>query len=380
MTLLDVDTATAYLLESRLVDAAAIVAGDLVVRSALRRNRNLRVERRWGAGYLLKQPDPGEWGGARTLSTEAGFHCLCQEDPAASAVTVFVPRLHRHEPSGPLLVFELLAGTQNLWNSYSARPALEFPVEIARALGRAVGTVHAAFGSPPLADHPFVTALPATPPWVLSVHQPTSELLGRLGAAHRQTLRILQAEEGLCARLDALRPEWRVETLVHGDLKSDNVLVAELPGEPPAVSLVDWEMVQRGDPAWDLAGVLQDFVLFWISRMPLDPKLAPEARVARAETPLTVLQLAIRAFWHGYRQAAAPTASESADLQRRAVLYSAARLIQSAYEKARGYDRLAADAVLALQIAANVLDRPAEAAFHLYGLAPVIAAAAASSP
>ena len=378
MTPLDVDTAVTYLLECKLVDTAAIVAGDLTVRSALRRNRNLRVERRRGPGYLLKQPDPGEWGGARTLSTEAGFFHLCQEEPAAAAVAEFVPLLCHHDPAGPALVFELLVGAENLWHTYSARPASEFPVEIPRALGRAVGTVHAAFGSPPLADHPFVTALSAAPPWVLSVHQPTSELLSRLGAAHRQTLRILQADERLTARLDALRPEWRVETLVHSDLKSDNVLVAELPGQPPAVSLVDWEMVQRGDPAWDLAGVLQDFVLFWISRMPLDPKLAPEVRVAQSETPLAALQPAIRAFWHGYRLAAAPAAGEIAELQRRAVLYSAARLIQSAYEKARGYDRLPADAVLALQIAANVLDRPAEAAFHLYGLSPVVAAASPS--
>ena len=375
---LDVDTTVVYLLESKLVDTTAIVAGDLVVRSALRRNRNLRVEHRQAQGYLLKQPDPGEWGGARTLGTEAGFHRLCQEEPAAAAVAEFVPRLRRHDPAGPLLVFELLVGTENLWQSYSARPASEFPLDITRALGRAVGTVHAAFRSPSLADHPFVTALPSAPPWVLSLHQPTSELLGRLGAAHRQTLRILQSDETLSARLDALRPEWRVETLIHGDLKSDNVLVAEQPGGPPAVSLVDWEMVQRGDPAWDLAGVLQDFVLFWISRMPLDPKLAPEERVAQSETPLAVLQLAIRAFWHGYCQAAAMAAGVTGELQRRAVLFSAARLIQSAYEKARGYDRLPADAVLALQIAANVLDRPAEAAFHLYGLSPVVAAASPS--
>ena len=379
MTPLDTDTVVAYLLESKLVDTTAIVAGDLVVRSALRRNRNLRVEHRTGPGFLLKQPDPGEWGGARTLGTEAGFHRLCQEEPAAAMVGEFVPRLRRHDLGGPLLVFDLLVGTENLWNGYSAHPPTEFPVDLSRALGRAVGTVHAAFCSSPLADHPFVTALPSATPWILSLHQPTSELVGRLGAAHRQTLRILQSDEALSARLDDLHPEWRAETLIHGDLKSDNVLVAERPGAPPAVILVDWEMVQRGDPAWDLAGVLQDFVLFWISRMPLDPKLAPEVRVARAETPLAVLQLAIRAFWQAYCQAAATSAGETAELQQRAVLFSAARLIQSAYEKARGSDRLSADAVLALQIAANVLDRPADAAFHLYGLSPATALAPASA-
>ncbi len=48
------------------------------------------------------------------------------------------------------------------------------------------------------------------------------------------------------------RGAWRELSLVHGDLKHDNLLLA--PGGE--VWIVDWEMARLGDPAWDLAGLM----------------------------------------------------------------------------------------------------------------------------
>ncbi len=180
---------------------------------------------------------------------------------------------------------------------------------------------------------------------------------------------ILQSEKGLSEHLDALRPLWQPQTLIHNDVKSDNILVTRpLDGATePRVYLVDWELCQIGDPAWDVAGVLQDFILFWLYSMP-QLSGTPQEMVSSAAYPLPVLQAAIRVFWQGYRRIAKLTAAESNALIARAVRFSAARLIQSAYEMAQNSQALPPHSVLLLQISANLLGDPVLGQVQLYGL------------
>ena len=130
---------------------------------------------------------------------------------------------------------------------------------------------------------------------------------------------------------------------------------------------MDWETVQFGDPAWDIAGALQDFVLFWVSSMTQGVASIDEM-VATARYPLIVLQSAIRSLWRGYKQTAQLAADESADLIGRAVRFSAARLIQSAYEMAMSAQALPVSSVLLLQISANLLADPQTGQVQLYGI------------
>jgi len=57
--------------------------------------------------------------------------------------------------------------------------------------------------------------------------------------------------EELVARLTASLPEEGAITLVHGDFRIDNVLVALSP-QPRITAVVDWEMATLGDPLADL--------------------------------------------------------------------------------------------------------------------------------
>jgi hypothetical protein len=197
-------------------------------------------------------------------------------------------------------------------------------------------------------------------------------MLADITPANYQTLGLLQRLEGLGPRLDAWRKLWRAETVVHGDIKSDNVLVLPPPsgeaGRAGGVRLVDWELVHYGDPAWDLAGALQDMLMFWTASMPMTAGLTTEERVAQASCPLPAVQAALRAFWRGYRTAADPSTDEAPQLLQRAVAYSAARLIQSAYEFSQAAGQLWAQAVLWLQAAENLLADPALGQVQIYGI------------
>jgi hypothetical protein len=344
-------------------------AGGLTSRGVVRRNRNVRVEGPSGWGFLVKQADKA-WGDSeKTLRAEAEFYRLCENEPALAGVAALIPRLGDYEPSKPTLVFELITGSVPLWDYYSEHTPHEFPVWPGFAVGHALGLVHRAFRSPELADHPRLARLSRATPWVLRVHKPKPDLLATLSPANLLTLRIIQEQEGLSDRLDALRGSWRPETLIHGDVRSDNVLLIphRTPPETGEVRLVDWEFHQLGDPAWDLAGVLQDFVLFWTSSMPLSSKLTAEEITDQAKYPLASLHGALSATWHGYTASARLERSGADEFLVRAVAYSAARLIQSVYEMLAEEIQLTAWSVILLQVATNILADPDLATRHLYG-------------
>jgi len=158
------------------------------------------------------------------------------------------------------------------------------------------------------------------------------------------------------------------DTAIHGDVKSDNILFIP-PNEPGAgetVRLVDWELVQRGDPAWDVAGVFQDTVLFWITSMTGTGNV--NAMVASAGFPWSILQVYLRSFWQGYRQTARLTADDANATLLRAVAFSGARLVQTAYEVSQASDTMSAQSVLLLQVSANLLADAESAQLQFYGI------------
>jgi aminoglycoside phosphotransferase (APT) family kinase protein len=167
---------------------------------------------------------------------------------------------------------------------------------------------------------------------------------------------------------------WRAETVIHGDIKSDNVLTGPQreghTGGDVGVWIVDWEFVQIGDPAWDLAAALHDDIVFWTSSMPQEPTLSADERIGQARYPLELLKRATSALWDGYRRAAGLDlgGAEADDLLCRAVAFSAARLILAAHELSLEQEDISVQAVLLLQIGMNLLTDPESGQMNLYGI------------
>jgi hypothetical protein len=375
--ILDVDNGVPYLIERGYLDAAAVVEGDVTVVSASRRNRNLRVTRRDGSGYLLKQADDASSGASDTLRTEAAFYALCWSDehPEARAMRACIPRLVGRESDDDLLIIELVRGAGSLRDQVARLGSAEFLTAVGRATGTALGTFHAAFRHLVRRPGVFGSRLSKEAHWVLWVHRPGPEILASLSAANMQTLRILQGDAELSRHLDRLRRGWQVDTLIHCDIKADNLLVrdheaAAGASDPGAtqITIVDWELVQLGDAAWDVGAVLKDFIAFWIGSMPVAAGVAASEMAGKAEFPLAGFHAGLRSMWQAYRTAAGLDVQAADALLRRAVEYAAACLVQLAYELSQRASGLSNHAVMMLQVAANVLRDPAGAAIQLFGL------------
>ena len=107
--MLNVDSTLEFLLERALIPVSWIIRGDVTVRSAARRNRNLTVEGPDGVGLFIKQPDDPMNGAGETLRREATFHRLCSEESDLAPLRRFITHLIESEDSETILVFELIS-------------------------------------------------------------------------------------------------------------------------------------------------------------------------------------------------------------------------------------------------------------------------------
>ena len=363
---LTVDTVVPYLVERDLVSAAAIVGGDLEVIDAGRRNQNLKIIRRHGPSYLIKQPGEGERATDATIRCEATFYRYCQVEARVAEMHGLLPRLHDWHEDRCLLVLALIDG-RPLWAHYAATPAPEFSSDSAGPLGDALGTFHRVFREQSLPSSEWA-ALPTAPPWILFVHRPTPEIFARLSPANLQVLKLLQGNRSMAASLDALRTEWTADTLIHNDIKGDNILVTTRADEGVRVRIVDWELIQIGDAAWDVGTVFRDFLDYWLLSVPLSGDLTPEQMLEGSHLPLAKLHPPARAFWQAYRSAARMDPHAAGPFLLRSLGFAAARMAQGAYELSSSVPQPSNLAVAMLQLAANILTDPREASLHLFGI------------
>ena len=195
----------------------------------------------------------------------------------------------------------------------------------------------------------------------VGVHRPTPADNHRYSAGALDVLILLQRSAPLCAHLDRLCVPPPLETLVHGDVRLENVLAEG----PSAVRLVDWEFAGAGEALWDVACFVASCLGAWLWSIPQIPAVPPARLVDEATLPLAAIRPGLTAFWTAYE---ARSGVDSATGLRRCIDLAAVRLAQLAVEAADDTEDLRAVSVMHLQVALNTLDRPGEAATELLGL------------
>ena len=196
-------------------------------------------------------------------------------------------------------------------------------------------------------------------------HRPGPAHLRVLSGAGIELLETLQRSQALCAHLARIGRPRDPDTLIHGDLRWENVIVAAQ-GPPPMVWLVNWEFAGRGESAWDVACVLAAGVGGWLSTIPQVPGIPPGRLVDEASLPIDAIRPGLAAFWTAYLEGARPPQGDA--WFERCLQLVAARLVHQAFEATDREEHLHAAPVAHLQVALNVLEQPARAPDELLGI------------
>lgn len=355
-----------YLAAQGLLALESVVDGDLIVADATARNRNFKVIRRREQGYFVKQIRIWNPQSIAVLGVEAVCYKLARSAPELAALADLAPRDCLHDTQRHVLVTELLPDGESLADCHRRRNA--FPPELARRIGAQFGCLHRDPASA-LDGRSEAAVFGRQPPWILSAHRQGTNMFGALTGANAQLLKVVQNYPDYQHGLDELRGGWRVERLIHGDVTWDNCVAYRASGNGVlANKVVDWEIADIGDPAWDIGAFLQAYISFWILSMRMSGDLPPARFAETAQYPIEAMQPSVRAFWNAYIEAMGLEHAAAQALLIRCIKYGAARMIQTSYEVTQYAPQMSPNALCLLQVSFNILKEPQEAATHLLGL------------
>jgi hypothetical protein len=352
---LDHSAVVDYVLGQQLLRPATVVEGDVIVRELSSRNRNFAVHVTGGRSLFLKQ-GAGPLGVASVAYEAFVYQRLAESE----VLRKYTPELIKYDPDEGVLTLEYLSNGRD-FRSHHLRIG-RFPATIAARSGEAIAGVHRATTVQSFRIGP--------PPWILRIHRPDLNIFRDASAASLELIKIVQSAPGFSERLDELVIMWQPETLIHQDLRWDNLIVERKTGSRTRTSLriIDWETACVGDPCWDVGSLFAQYLSWWLSSIPITGQDPPERFPELARYPLTSMQPAIRACWSAYERTAHLDSAKSMKWLMRAVSFAAARLLFTAFEATQMAPALDSRVVLHLQLALNILSRPTEAAVHLLGL------------
>jgi len=325
-----------YLLARRFTGLESVVEGTYEVRNLSRRNRNYRVT--CGAReYLVKQTGKWDYSGRSTIEQEAALCRQARTDARFEPLRCLGAESYSYDPANSILIFEFLPDDVPL---PGARQRL-LP-ETGRLAGHVMAQFHAAMRLEELAS-----VYPMETPGYFAMAHWDSEDQEDVTEGQRELVRLVQRHREFGPALERAAAEWKPDTLIHGDWKVDNCLVA--PGSA-AMHVVDWELAGWGDATWDVATLLESW---WCLGLRDED-----------ENPRERIQPVLRAFLDAYSEA---RGLEKVEFQRKAMAFAAVRMLQDAWESVQKSEAIEPLAVLLVQASHNLLMRPEWGAVQVLG-------------
>ena len=374
-----------YLIDHGKISRSAVVEGDFQVYELDSHNRCFKVRCRNHPSLFVKQIKVINARNIECLEREAACYRLARTDERFAPLKQIMPRFVDYDTERYAVIVELLPNGEDVRDCHRRLGA--FPIEIGDLLGRRLGEFHADLGrtlnaSNSAADVPRETpwippeqfngstvqrfnVFPRESPWILSVHRGSNVETGTAA----QLTDILRQDADCLQALDAIRAAWRLDSLIHGDLKWDNCIVSQGPAGDLDFRVVDWELADLGDSAWDVGTVIQSYWSHvFLSTLP-GTENTPQEFIEQSESRLDSMRPAVLAFWNAYRSARGFGGDRAAEFLTRSVRYAAARMIQSSYEYAGARGQVINRASAIFQVGCDLLKNSQRSRPWLLGLA-----------
>ncbi|MEA5565623.1 phosphotransferase [Anabaena sp. UHCC 0399] len=205
----------------------------------------------------------------------------------------------------------------------------------------------------------------------------TPEILSIMHPDYIKFISLYQRYESLeQARLEAIS-SWRACSVVHNDLNIANILVHEdwenitsfhEAQKQSATKIIDWERSSWGDPVFDLASFITNYITLWLSSMIIDPSIEMEESVSSAEIKLEDVRPSIVIIVREYLQYFPEITQYFPDFFKKLIQFIGLSLIIQTQAKIEHHKKLINSDIYCLQVAKSLLCRPQDSLISIFGM------------
>jgi hypothetical protein len=256
----------------------------------------------------------------------------------------------------------------------------QFPPVVAAAIGEAIATIHAAtFGKTEylnfLSNEHSNTVIQRTPKFSQPFHKINPGIFGAFCSDGIEFFRLFQRSPRLLTAIESLQERWQPTCLIHNDFRFYNVILHRewetlSPNKQQNVAvirIIDWERFKWGDPAFDLAWMIADYLTLWINSLMIHPAVDLTTALQLAQTPLEHLQPTLIALVQGYLCRFPQITISRPEFLTHVMEYTGYYLmsrLRRAVEEQRPFDN---QGICTMQVAKKLLCQPEEALVSIFG-------------
>lgn len=354
------------LMQLELLSRNALLDGGYEATTVNLRNTNLIVVSRKSEHYFIKQGESASADISCTLKNEIFFYERVGE--CLPELADCIPALIHSDANEPLLITKYHAASTTLWNRHKREVVNGLPFTTLTSVGNFLARLHKTLSAIHLRSLSEFEFLGSALPGAFRLLKPHPNILQQTNPEALHFIEWLQAQNGIADHWQNVANLWETNAIIHGNVKLDSLILDEQGGavEEKAIKAADWNMVQYGDTAWDVAGVLGDIIYQWCVTMTNDN---PSADISKqAKSALAQIGQGANAFLDAYKTVCH---IEGRALERqffKAIAFAGIKMIQTSFELTSDANSMPPLATLLFHIGIGIIENPQQARDQLRGM------------
>jgi thiamine kinase-like enzyme len=352
-----------YLLDKGMIDTTPVLNGEFTVHRIDSRNNNFLINRDFDHHcFFIKQVKALDAEKIETMKVEATAYMLAGNDVQYKALKDFLPAYHYYDAGSHVLITGQVKDALSVYDYYLQ--VSDFNSSLPQSIADILSSFHKTIN--PAQQNTGFQYFRKQMPWVFTIaNNPAPNFSGNAQSADQQVMQMIQKNQEFVQLLSQVPALWQPVSLIHNDAKFNNFLAGYDHEKKKInfVKLIDWELADIGDPLWDVASVMQNYLTLWLTT-----DLPEQQNSYMKKIALEQVQPCLQKFWQQYVLQMKWTAPQAQAALIKVAQFCALKLIHTCFETTPYTSTLQPVTVKMLQMSLNMLRSPADAAKQLLGI------------